>query len=282
MSDTARWILELRGADAPPVGRLIDIGSGPGVGTCELARLFPAAHVTAVDGSPAMLDRTMQRAAADGLQGRVSTHLAELPGGLDELGRADVIWASMSLHHIGDEVAMLRKLRDLLEPGGLLAVVEFAESAHPMTVLPDDVGLGRPGLRDRLDRARAQWFEAMRAGLPDSVPSADLPTMVGSAGLEVVGSRLATRRFDPPLSEDARRLAFGHVGRIAEQLDEHLDDDDLDTLGVLSDADDRRSVMHRPDVFVASTRQILVARPIGSDRVGDRASQSSTPASAPR
>ena len=74
------------------------IGSGPGVGTCELARLFPDAQVVAVDGSPAMLDRTTRRAAAQGLDRRVTTHLAELPGGLDGLAHADVIWATRSTH----------------------------------------------------------------------------------------------------------------------------------------------------------------------------------------
>jgi tRNA G46 methylase TrmB len=52
VTDSAHWIAELRGPDAPPVRRVLDIGSGPGVGTCELARRFPDAHVVAVDGSP--------------------------------------------------------------------------------------------------------------------------------------------------------------------------------------------------------------------------------------
>ena len=52
VTDTRPWIAELRGPDAPPVRRILDIGSGPGVGTCELARLFPDADVVAVDSSP--------------------------------------------------------------------------------------------------------------------------------------------------------------------------------------------------------------------------------------
>ena len=36
---------------------------------------------------------------------------------------ADVIWASMSLHHIGDEAAALRLLGELLAPQGLLAIL---------------------------------------------------------------------------------------------------------------------------------------------------------------
>jgi SAM-dependent methyltransferase len=259
VSDSARWIAELRGPDAPPVRRVLDIGSGPGVGTCELARLFPDAHVIAVDGSPAMLDRTAQRAAAHGLGRRITTHLAELPHGLGGLDPADVIWASMSLHHIGDETNALRGLRDLLQRSGLLAVAEVAE---PMRVLPDDLDVGQPGLADRLDRAESKWFAAMRAGLPGSVPSTDLASMLTSAGFDVVGSRLARERFDPPLSDPARQVVLGRIRRARHQLDELLDDDDLRTLDVLSDVDDPRGVMHRADAFVASSRQIVVARPL--------------------
>lgn len=258
VTDTAARVEELRGPGAPPVRRVIDIGSGPGVGTCELARLFPHAQVIAVDSSPALLERAKQRAAEHGFQARISTHVAELPGGLKGLGPADVIWASMSLHHIGDEVAVLRLLRELLGPDGLLAVAELAE---PMRVLPEDLDIGRPGLIERLDSAGTTWFAGMREGLTDSVDSTDLATMLASAGLEVVSSRLAHERLDGPLSNDARRLVLGHLRRIRDQFVDHLVDDDLRALDLLTDSEDPRSVMHRSDVFVAASRQIMIARP---------------------
>ena len=260
VTDTARWVAELRGRDAPPVRRVIDVGSGPGVGTCELARLFPDARVVAVDASPAMLERVEVRAVRHGLGSRVGTHLAELPGGLDGVERAEMIWMSMALHHVGDEVAAVRVLADLLAPSGFVAV---AERAEPMRVLPDELDVGRRGLAERLDRAGAEWFAAMREGLGGDGPSADLPTTLTSAGLEVVGTRLARRRLDAPLPDDARRVVLGHLRRTREQLADHLDDDDLHTLDVLSNAEDPRGVLHRDDVFVAASRQILIARPTG-------------------
>ena len=257
VTDTAAWVNELRGPDAPPVRRVLDIGSGPGVSTCELARLFPDAHVVAVDGSPAMLDRARQRATAHGLDDRIGTHLAELPDGLDNINPVDLIWASMSLHHIGDEIAALHVLGDLLDPSGLLSIAELAE---PMRVLPDGLDVGRPGLVDRLDSAEAKWFAAMRDGLAGAVASTDLSLMLTSAGLDTVGSKLARRRFDPPLSDDARQVVLGRLRRARQQLDELLDEDDLGALNVLSDADDPRGVLYRSDVFVAASRQILIAR----------------------
>ena len=256
LTSTVGRVVELRGA-APPVRRVLDIGSGPGVGTCELARLFPEALVVAVDSSPAMLDRARQRAEARGLDARVRTHVAEVPGGLDGLDRVELIWASMSLHHIGDEVTALRALGELLEPSGLIAI---AENADPMSVLPEQLDVGRPGLGDRLDRAGAKGFAAMRERLTGAVPSADLPSMLSSAGLEVVSSQLAYERFDAPLPEAARRVVLGHLRRVREHLADYLDDDDREALDVLSDADEPRGVMRRPDVFVVASRQILIAR----------------------
>jgi SAM-dependent methyltransferase len=258
VTGTVERLNELRNPDAPPVHRVLDVGSGPGVGSCELARLFPEAHVVAVDGSPAMLDRAKQRAEERGLAARVSTHLAELPGGLDGVEPVDVIWASMSLHHVGDEVAALRVLRDHLEPSGLIAL---AEMAGPTRVLPDDLDIGRPGLADRLERAGTTWFAAMREGLADAVPSADLPSMVSAAGFDVVDSWVARERFDAPLSDIARQMVLGHLRRSRGQLEQLLDAEDLSALDVLVDDNDPRGVMRRPDVFVAASRQILIAQP---------------------
>jgi SAM-dependent methyltransferase len=256
VTETARWIAELRRVGARPVRLVMDIGSGPGVGTCELARRFPEAHLLAVDSSPAMLDRVATRAAAAGLDTRVATHLAELPHGLEELGDADVVWASMALHHVGDEIAALRVLGGLLAADGMLAIVERAE---PMRVLPRRLDVGRPGLADRLARAGEEWFASMRAALPNSAASSDVPSMLTAAGLDVVGTRVTRVRLDPPLSDEARRFVLGQVQGAVERFADYLDDDDLETLGVLGDIDDPRSVAHRPDVFVDASREITIA-----------------------
>jgi SAM-dependent methyltransferase len=259
VTDAAGWISELRGQDAP-VRRVLDVGSGPGVGTCELARCFPDAHVIALDGSTEMLTRTTQRAAALGLADRVGTHLAELPAGLEDVAPVDLIWASMSLHHIGDETGALRVLRDALRPSGMIAVVEVAD---PLRVLPDELDVGAPGLADRMERAEREWFAEMRRELPGSVPSAPLPSMLAAAGYEVLGAQVAQVRLDPPLPDAARRLAAGRIRLARHQVESVLDEDDRRALAVLGDEDDPRSLLQRPDAFVAASRQIVIARPHG-------------------
>ena len=257
VTGTAERVRELRGPDAPPVRRVLDIGSGPGVGTCELARLFPEAQVIALDGSPATLDRVRQRAGEHGLADRISTHHAELPAGLDGLEPVDLIWASMALHHVGDEVGLLRGLYDLLEPAGMIAIAEMAD---PMRVLPDDLDVGRPGLAERLAAAGQAWFAAMREGLDGMVPSSDVPSMLSAAGFEVVDSRTAYERFDAPLPNATRQVVLGHLRRTRTRLEEALDVEDVAAIDVLTDEEDPRSVARRPDVFVAASREIVVAR----------------------
>lgn len=90
----------------------------------------------------------------------------------------------------------------LLDPSGLVAI---AERAEPMRFPPDKLELGRPGLAARLADAREQWFARMREGLTNSVPSRDVQSMMTTAGLEVIGTRLARVRVDAPLPDDARR-----------------------------------------------------------------------------
>jgi trans-aconitate methyltransferase len=250
-------------ADRLSVTRILDVGCGPGVATVALARRFAGASVLAADGSPAMLERAAQRVARAGLGDRVTTRLVELPDGLDTLAgdddgtTADVIWASLVLHHVGDEVDALRRLRARLVPGGLLALVEMADPVH---LLLDDAALGRPGLSDRIDAGWATWFAAMRAQLPGAVASAPYPAMLAAAGFEVVHDEILTLVLDPPLDRAGRQFAARHLGNVRERLGDPADWADVAVLDRLADENAPDSLAHRDDVGLRVTRQLYVAR----------------------
>lgn len=258
VTDAIDRVLELRGP--AEVIRVLDVGSGPGVAACELARRFPAAEVVAIDASPAMLERAARRVVAHGLGDRVRTQVAELPDGLAGVGvgPADLVWASMSLHHVGDEVAALRAIAAVLADGGVVAINEHADD--PVRFLPADLGVGRPGLVGRVDQAASTWFAAMRAGLAGAAPSADLTDMVESAGLEVLVNGVVTVHLPAPLAPDARRFAVDQITRMQAQLAHHLDDHDLATLEVLLDPGDPASIHHREDLEITATRRLVLAR----------------------
>jgi hypothetical protein len=56
-------------------------------------------------------------------------------------------------------------------------------------------------------------------------------------------------------------MVLGHLRRTRRHLEELLDQDDLEAIDALTDPDAERAVLHRPDVFVAASRQIVIARP---------------------
>jgi SAM-dependent methyltransferase len=243
--------------DAVRVRRVLDVGSGPGVGTCVLADRFGSAVVVAADGSPAMLERVAARADRLGMANRVETRLVELPDGLDGIGRFDVAWGSMVLHHVGDQPAALRGIRRSLAPGGLFALVEGSD---PLRVLPETVDLGLPGLWERLDRAWASWFSDLRADLTGSATPPDYPAMVEAAGFELVADRAITLALDAPLDGRTRRFLREHLARTQVQLAHHAGAADLGTLDVLIDDDSHESIMRREDALLRGSRHLYVAR----------------------
>jgi SAM-dependent methyltransferase len=240
------------------VRAITDIGSGPGVGTCDLARLFPNAMVTAVDSSAAMLERVTERALAQGVANRVTTLLTEMPSGFGAIPSADLIWASMSLHHIGNEVESLRLLRNRLNPNGILVIAEFGDATR---IFPSGFAIGGSGFVDRVDHAMSSWFTAMRAGLPGSTTSDSLESMVTSAGYSVVDSSIVHLRADAPLPEKTKEFLQGYLERVRTQLNDFLDHADLATLDLLLNDEDSNSATNRDEMILYMSRQIVIARP---------------------
>ena len=245
------------GRDGLDVRRILDIGSGPGVATCRLAERFSGARIVAADGSGAMLANVAARAERLGLKDRVQTRRIELPDGIEDLGAADLIWASMVLHHVGDEAGAVRALRARLHAGGLLALVEFGD---PLRVLPDDGELGGQETWKRLDAAYAVWMGEMRASLPGAVASDGYPEMLAAAGFEVVIDRQVSIRLDPPLDQRGRELAVHYLTRLRQHVEPYADASDLAVLDRLLSESDPAGVLNRPDALLRVSRRLYVAR----------------------
>ncbi|MFJ9848032.1 class I SAM-dependent methyltransferase [Streptomyces sp. NPDC101150] len=256
------WLRELfpgAGAGGPgTVRRVLDVGSGPGVATCVLARAFPAAEVVAVDPTAALLERARARADRLGLGGRVHTHVAEVPDGLDALGGADLIWSSNALHHVGDQRGAVAALAGHLRPGGLLAI---AEGGLAPRFLPRDIGIGRPGLQSRLDALGEEWFTQMRAALPGAEDAIeDWPAFLADAGLRTPVTRSFLLDLPAPLSGAARDYALSRLTRAMEAYGDQLDEEDLTTLARLGDPHDAAGLARRPDAFLLAAQTVHTAR----------------------
>ncbi|GFH39003.1 class I SAM-dependent methyltransferase [Streptomyces pacificus] len=252
----AHWVREQLPGGA--VRRVLDIGSGPGAVSCLLAEVFPQAEVVAVDATPALLELARARADRAGLADRVATRLAELPHGIAELGPADLVWASGSLHHVGDQRAALAGLAGLLRPGGLLALLE---GGLPARHLPRDFGIGRPGLESRLEAATAAWFAEMRAALPGARAEVeDWRALLAAAGLTPTLTRSFLLDLPAPVTGTVREGLVSGLSWQRRSLEGRLDADDAAVLDRLLDPDDEEGLMRRPDCFMLAARTVHTAR----------------------
>lgn len=261
LESATAWLHDLLRTDATDdsaVGRVLDIGSGPGVISCLLADRFPGAEVVAVDQAPGLLERTRARADRQNPAGRVVTHRADLPEELADLGAAELIWTSHAVHHLGDQQAALDTLATRLRPGGILAV---AERGLPPRFLPRDIGIGRPGLQARLDAASEESFAAMRAALPGSTSTVeDWPAMLSHAGLVPTGTRTFLTDHPSPLALPAREHLHHLLTRLRQQLAPYLPEEDLTTLDHLLHGDACTGILWRPDAFFLTATTIHTAR----------------------
>ncbi|MGW9248683.1 class I SAM-dependent methyltransferase [Streptomyces badius] len=239
------------------VRHIVDLGSGTGTGTFALLEQFPTARVTAVDSSPAMLERLVSAARERGLGDRVRTLETDAGAGLPGVVDADLVWASASLHHLDDPATALAGIRAALRPGGLLAVAEV--DGMP-SFLPAD---GEPGELEARCRAALDGLHAER--MPHR--GADWGPLLTAAGFSVEQERAEPWELRAPLPEGAGRYAFLVFERIRGSLDGRVDTGDLAALDRLVDGGPE-DVRHRDDLVVRSTRRTWMARPAREDMKG--------------
>jgi ubiquinone/menaquinone biosynthesis C-methylase UbiE len=128
---TRRRLLE---ALSPVAGeRLLEVGPGTGYYSLPVAeRLRPAGRLDVVDVQQEMLDHTLRRASAAGLE-----HIAPARADARELpypdGVFDAAFLVTVLGEIPDQDAALRELRRVVKPGGRVVVGELFGDPHMVT-----------------------------------------------------------------------------------------------------------------------------------------------------
>ena len=210
LSEVTAWIRRL--AADPPPRRILDLGSGTGTGAFALLERFDQADVIALDLSAEMLHRLSSKARVLGVADRIRTVQADLDTAWPAIDAVDLVWASSSLHHMADPDRVLAGVFATLRPGGLLVVAEMASFPR---FLPDDLGLGRPGLEAR---CHAVLDERQAVELPHR--GSDWGPRLSRAGFTVEAERpfvihLAHGSIGSGLGSLALRIGLPAVGYLA-------------------------------------------------------------------
>jgi len=250
LSEVTAWI-ETLAAEVPP-RRILDLGAGTGTGTFALLDRFHGADAIALDASPQLLHHLRARARDLGVADRVRTVEADLDAQWPTIDTVDLVWASASLHHMADPDRVLIEVFDALRHGGLLVLVEL--DSFPR-FLPDDVGVGRPGLEAR---GHAALAEGRAADLPEL--GSDWGSRLSQAGFTIEAERSFAIELTPPLPAATGRYAHVSLRRMRANLEGRLSEDDLATLDTLLDSDGPHGLLQREDLSVRAARTIWVAR----------------------
>jgi ubiquinone/menaquinone biosynthesis C-methylase UbiE len=240
--------LQSRVADAR---RIVDLGCGTGTASVTFAHSFPTAEVLAVDADRALLARAAAKAAEAGVSDRIRTVLLDVDAGWPDVEPVDLLWASMSLHHFADPDQVLRQAFGAVRPGGWIAVAEFDE---PLRFLPDDLGVGRPGLERRC-------MDVMHSVHAQQLPhlGADWSQRLSAAGFSEVEHRVFAIDLRAPQQQAAIRYTQLWLTRLAAGVGAQLDHDDRAVLTALvSDGPD--AVVHRDDLHVRGARTVTLGR----------------------
>ncbi|MFC5061520.1 class I SAM-dependent methyltransferase [Actinomycetospora atypica] len=235
----------------PGPAEIVDLGAGTGTGTLALLDHFPDAHVTAVDASAAHLQRLVGKADRAGVGDRVRTVEADLDAAWPDLGPADLVWASASLHHVADPDLVLRRLRGVLAPGGLLAVVELAGMPR---FLPDDAPAGR---------LEARLHAAVDRRMAEHMPhrGADWGVKLADAGYTLEDRHTLAIDEQRPGDDAVRRYATLVVRGMRDAFADDLPAEDLAALDELLDDPGPEGLARRDDLVVRTERTLWAARP---------------------
>lgn len=250
-------------AGAKPV--VVDIGSGGGGMSAALAGAL-AAHgggrVVLSDAVGELLDAAAAhvRGVAAGTPVVVEAVQADASSEqlADELPPADLVWASRVVHHLPDQQRAIDALTRVLAPGGWLAL---GEGGLATRCLPWDLGIGEPGLGNRLTAARDNWFVGMRGGMAGvkSLP-VGWNKALEAAGLTEVFSFSSVIDHPAPASAEVRQSVVDWLAWMYGVGEDQLSDIDRATVARLLDPADEAYVGARDDVFILGASTVYLGR----------------------
>jgi len=149
-----------------PDATILDLGCGPADVMIRLALARPLLNITAVDGSPAMIQLATEAIAACGLTERISAIEGYIPGLPLRDGTFDAVLSKDFLHHLPDPSVLWLEIRRLVKPRGRICVMDLRrpESPEAARAIVDRVARNEP------DVLQFDFFNSLCAAFtPDEI-----------------------------------------------------------------------------------------------------------------
>jgi ubiquinone/menaquinone biosynthesis C-methylase UbiE len=129
-SSSNQWFVDHLVKDHPAaLHQVLDIGCGPCDVMLRLARACPKTHITAVDGSAAMIGLAVEAIRASGEEARIRAIQGYIPGLPLAEHSFDAILSKDLLHHLPDPMVLWCEARRLGRTGATLYVMDLIRPA---------------------------------------------------------------------------------------------------------------------------------------------------------
>ncbi len=242
-----------------PGSRVLDAGCGGGGMTRLLAQAVGSGgEVVGLDANTQLIEWNRSQEKEIDVAGQIQFQQGDVLHLPFEDGAFDLVWCSRVIHGLNDQVAGVRELARVIRPGGR---VVLREGGLLPRFLPFDVGLGDPGLEERLAAAHARHFANWRASLPNGVAYPyGWSHMLREVGLIEVIARSFLYEFASPF-EAAQKdyLASWLSGYLHQpEHEQWLSTRDISTLEQLLDPASPQYVFARDDLHGLVVETIYV------------------------
>jgi ubiquinone/menaquinone biosynthesis C-methylase UbiE len=145
-------------------GKVLDVGTGPGVVAAAVVRRCPDLHVTALDLSAHMIEQAPERARRACVEG----HLAWLQADGYRLpfadGTYDLVFSSFALHHWEAPGQVLDEMARVLRPGGRYYVADLYREPNLVQRLFAYASIPVISLLFGSYRGYGGYYESLRSG----------------------------------------------------------------------------------------------------------------------
>jgi len=200
---------------------LLDVGSGPGTITADLAQLVAPGRVTALEATETAIGLTRAELEQRGIDADYivgDVHALELPD-----DTFDVVHAHQVLQHVGDPVQALREMRRVCKPGGIVAARDG--DYHGFCWYPADPRLDRwmevyqtvarsNGGEPDAGRRLQAW--AREAGFADVTPSASVWCHADDVDRDYWGGMWAERVLHSDLARQSVEIGAASQAELEE------------------------------------------------------------------
>jgi SAM-dependent methyltransferase len=202
--------------------RLLDVGSGPGTITAELAQLVAPGETTALEINDEAAELTRVELARRGVNG-VDVVVGDVHALAFPDDSFDVVHAHQVLQHVANPVQALREMARVTRPGGLIAVRDSdyaAKTWYPASPALDrwralyDTAARRNGGEPNAGRHLLAWAHA--AGLDSASVTTSTWCFANPEGRDYWGGMWAERILHSALTKQLLREELS----TAEELEE--------------------------------------------------------------